>query len=79
MNPNSEISPSYAMKLNSNMSDDIWGDNIEDSNPSYSPFLTCSMGHSFGESKNECYNFDFKNGAPISGKEFFLTPTFTHG
>ncbi|KYQ91712.1 hypothetical protein DLAC_07494 [Tieghemostelium lacteum] len=82
----SEISPSFAMKItspNGENTDDIWADNIEDGPNTYpSTPLSCSLGHNYSKSplKDQYYNFNFRMGTPIAGKDFCLdTPTLTHG
>ncbi|EGC28330.1 hypothetical protein DICPUDRAFT_93349 [Dictyostelium purpureum] len=79
---NSEISPSFAMKINGYNANDIWGGNIEDINPSSTPLMSCPMRHQIirpATTTEEYYNFDFRMGAPIVGVELYATPTLTHG
>ncbi|GAM21917.1 hypothetical protein SAMD00019534_050920, partial [Acytostelium subglobosum LB1] len=91
----SEISPSYAMKINNTSINDQWADNIADfdnDDSIHGSPVTCSIGRpqilkqntNCGEipsPKTEYYNFNFRMGTPIAGKDIVgeATPTFSHG
>eukprot|EP01133_Synstelium_polycarpum_P017729 gene17729-21139_t len=67
---------------------DQWADNIEDIEDKAFPSspVSCSIGHPLNTIttshlsplKGEYYNFNFRMGTPITGKDFY-TPTYTHG
>ncbi|GAM18178.1 hypothetical protein SAMD00019534_013530, partial [Acytostelium subglobosum LB1] len=72
-----EISPSYGMKLSNVQVEDIWADNIDEDCPTPAIMSTTLGGGLYSYAASEYYNFNFRMGAPIGGKDFDLRPTYS--